>query len=123
MTQLQNITATDFRNFNLHVHNIDIKNWMFLCGQIQPEDTTEFMNAASQGKLSVIDKYLADGGNPNVHDEVRSPCGDKTNTFTTTSTNIFIISPAEEDGTTPRLSGRTRRSGPSAFRTRSRYQL
>lgn len=38
---------------------------------IQPEDTTEFMNAASQGKLSVIDKYLADGGNPNVHDELK----------------------------------------------------
>lgn len=33
------------------------------------------MNAASQGKLIVIDKYLADGGNPNVHDEVHMlPC-------------------------------------------------
>lgn len=44
-----------------------------LCGQIGPEDTAEFMNAASQGKLNVIDKYLADGGDPNVHDEVYSP--------------------------------------------------
>ncbi|XP_059215713.1 ankyrin repeat domain-containing protein 2 [Centropristis striata] len=38
---------------------------------IGPEDTAEFMNAASQGKLNVIDKYLADGGNPNVHDELK----------------------------------------------------
>uniref|UniRef100_A0A8C2ZHE1 Ankyrin repeat domain 2 (stretch responsive muscle) n=1 Tax=Cyclopterus lumpus TaxID=8103 RepID=A0A8C2ZHE1_CYCLU len=30
-------------------------------------DTAEFMNAASQGKLNVIDKYLADGGDPNIH--------------------------------------------------------
>lgn len=45
-----------------------------LCGQIRPEDTAEFMNAASQGKVNVIDKYLADGGSPNVHDEVSSPC-------------------------------------------------
>ncbi|XP_042357944.1 ankyrin repeat domain-containing protein 2 [Plectropomus leopardus] len=34
-------------------------------------DPAEFMNAASQGKLNVIDKYLADGGNPNVHDELK----------------------------------------------------
>ncbi|KAG8000101.1 Ankyrin repeat domain-containing protein 2, partial [Nibea albiflora] len=39
---------------------------------IQPEDTAEFMNAASQGKLNVMDKYLADGGNPNIHDELGS---------------------------------------------------
>ncbi|TKS85599.1 Ankyrin repeat domain-containing protein 2 [Collichthys lucidus] len=38
----------------------------------QPEDTAEFMNAASQGKLNVMDKYLADGGNPNIHDELGS---------------------------------------------------
>lgn len=45
-----------------------------LSGQMQmPETTLEFMNAACQGNLDVIDKYLADGGNPNVHDEVRSP--------------------------------------------------
>ncbi|XP_010743956.1 ankyrin repeat domain-containing protein 2 [Larimichthys crocea] len=37
----------------------------------QPEDTAEFMNAASQGKLNVMDKYLADGGNPNIHDELK----------------------------------------------------
>ncbi|KAL7383801.1 hypothetical protein ABVT39_017844 [Epinephelus coioides] len=36
-----------------------------------PMDTAEFMNAASQGKLTVIDKYLVDGGNPNVHDELK----------------------------------------------------
>uniref|UniRef100_A0A3B4TY22 Ankyrin repeat domain-containing protein 2-like n=1 Tax=Seriola dumerili TaxID=41447 RepID=A0A3B4TY22_SERDU len=29
------------------------------------------MNAATQGKLNVIDKYLADGGDPNVHDELK----------------------------------------------------
>lgn len=34
-------------------------------------DIADFMNAASQGKLNVIDKYLADGGNPNVHDELK----------------------------------------------------
>lgn len=39
---------------------------------------TEFMNAASQGKLDVIEKYLADGGNPDVHDEVCSPCDTST---------------------------------------------
>ncbi|KAM6922246.1 uncharacterized protein ankrd2 isoform 2-T2 [Lycodopsis pacificus] len=38
---------------------------------IGPTDTADFMNAASQGKLNVIDKYLADGGNPNVHDELK----------------------------------------------------
>lgn len=37
-------------------------------------DTAELMKAARQGKLDVIDKYLDDGGNPNVHDEVCSPC-------------------------------------------------
>ncbi|XP_062257225.1 ankyrin repeat domain-containing protein 2 [Platichthys flesus] len=34
-------------------------------------DTAEFMNAATQGKLNVIDKYLADGGDPNIHDELK----------------------------------------------------
>uniref|UniRef100_A0A4W6C4N8 Ankyrin repeat domain 2 (stretch responsive muscle) n=1 Tax=Lates calcarifer TaxID=8187 RepID=A0A4W6C4N8_LATCA len=34
-------------------------------------DTGEFMMAATQGKLNVIDKYLADGGNPNVNDELK----------------------------------------------------
>lgn len=43
---------------------------VFLCWQ--PENTAEFMNAATKGKLNVVDKYLADGGNPNVHDEVFS---------------------------------------------------
>nr|XP_046258058.1 ankyrin repeat domain-containing protein 2 isoform X3 [Scatophagus argus] len=37
---------------------------------MRPEDT-EFMNAASQGKLNVIDKFLADGGHPDVHDELK----------------------------------------------------
>ncbi|KAF0027460.1 hypothetical protein F2P81_020201 [Scophthalmus maximus] len=32
---------------------------------------TDFMNAATQGKLNVINKYLADGGDPNVHDELK----------------------------------------------------
>ncbi|KAL6101839.1 ankrd2 [Pungitius sinensis] len=36
-----------------------------------PTDTAEFMSAASQGRLNVVDKYLADGGNPNVHDELK----------------------------------------------------
>ncbi|XP_028279304.1 ankyrin repeat domain-containing protein 2 isoform X2 [Parambassis ranga] len=36
-----------------------------------PVDTAEFMNAASQGKVNVIDVYLADGGNPNAHDELK----------------------------------------------------
>ncbi|XP_068183527.1 ankyrin repeat domain-containing protein 2 isoform X2 [Antennarius striatus] len=36
-----------------------------------PEDAAEFMNAASQGKLNVIEKYLTDGGNPNVYDELK----------------------------------------------------
>uniref|UniRef100_A0A3Q0SXR9 Ankyrin repeat domain 2 (stretch responsive muscle) n=1 Tax=Amphilophus citrinellus TaxID=61819 RepID=A0A3Q0SXR9_AMPCI len=44
---------------------------VFLCGQIGPVDTAEFMNAASECKLSIIDKYLADGGNPNVCDELK----------------------------------------------------
>uniref|UniRef100_A0A3Q0T0Y8 Ankyrin repeat domain 2 (stretch responsive muscle) n=1 Tax=Amphilophus citrinellus TaxID=61819 RepID=A0A3Q0T0Y8_AMPCI len=38
---------------------------------IGPVDTAEFMNAASECKLSIIDKYLADGGNPNVCDELK----------------------------------------------------
>uniref|UniRef100_A0A668VV02 Uncharacterized protein n=1 Tax=Oreochromis aureus TaxID=47969 RepID=A0A668VV02_OREAU len=37
--------------------------------QIEPVDTAEFMNAASECKLDIIDRYLADGGNPNAHDE------------------------------------------------------
>lgn len=41
-----------------------------LCGQIEPVDTAEFMNAASECKLDIIDRYLEDGGNPNAHDEV-----------------------------------------------------
>uniref|UniRef100_A0A3Q2WB33 Ankyrin repeat domain 2 n=1 Tax=Haplochromis burtoni TaxID=8153 RepID=A0A3Q2WB33_HAPBU len=40
-----------------------------LCGQIEPVDTAEFMNAASECKLDIIDRYLEDGGNPNAHDE------------------------------------------------------
>ncbi|XP_068614876.1 ankyrin repeat domain-containing protein 2-like [Brachionichthys hirsutus] len=36
-----------------------------------PENAAEFIKAASQGKLNVIDKYLADGGNPNVYDELK----------------------------------------------------
>uniref|UniRef100_A0A3B5AAT3 Ankyrin repeat domain 2 n=1 Tax=Stegastes partitus TaxID=144197 RepID=A0A3B5AAT3_9TELE len=35
----------------------------------RPVDAAEFMNAASQGKVNVIDVYLADGGNPNAQDE------------------------------------------------------
>ncbi|XP_030604553.1 ankyrin repeat domain-containing protein 2 [Archocentrus centrarchus] len=38
---------------------------------IGPVDTAEFMSAASECKLSIIDKYLADGGNPNVCDELK----------------------------------------------------
>lgn len=34
-------------------------------------DAAAFMTAAAQGKLEVVDEYLADGGSPNVHDEVR----------------------------------------------------
>ncbi|XP_030298333.1 ankyrin repeat domain-containing protein 2 [Sparus aurata] len=37
----------------------------------RPEDARELMNAASQGKVNVIEKYLADGGNPNLHDELK----------------------------------------------------
>lgn len=44
-----------------------------LSGQMQPGDAIEFMNAACQGNMNVIDKYLEDGGNPNVHDEVLTP--------------------------------------------------
>uniref|UniRef100_UPI003AAAF2B6 uncharacterized protein ankrd2 n=1 Tax=Centroberyx gerrardi TaxID=166262 RepID=UPI003AAAF2B6 len=36
-----------------------------------PVDSAEFMNAAIQGELKVVEKYLADGGNPNVHDELK----------------------------------------------------
>lgn len=43
---------------------------VFLCGQTVHVDTAEFMNAASGCKLNIIDKYLADGGNPNACDEV-----------------------------------------------------
>ncbi|XP_044229377.1 ankyrin repeat domain-containing protein 2 [Thunnus albacares] len=38
---------------------------------MRPVDMTQFMNAASQGKLDTIDKYLANGGNPDVHDELK----------------------------------------------------
>uniref|UniRef100_UPI0037E7A510 ankyrin repeat domain-containing protein 2 n=1 Tax=Semicossyphus pulcher TaxID=241346 RepID=UPI0037E7A510 len=38
---------------------------------IGPEDTAEFISAASQGILNVIDKYLAEGVSPNVHDELK----------------------------------------------------
>ncbi|XP_028324531.1 ankyrin repeat domain-containing protein 1 isoform X2 [Gouania willdenowi] len=33
-------------------------------------DMDQFMNAARQGNLAVIKKYLSNGGNPNVHDEL-----------------------------------------------------
>ncbi|XP_026046953.1 ankyrin repeat domain-containing protein 2 [Astatotilapia calliptera] len=38
---------------------------------IEPVDTAEFMNAASECKLDIIDRYLEDGGNPNAHDELK----------------------------------------------------
>uniref|UniRef100_A0A3Q1GNI1 Ankyrin repeat domain 2 (stretch responsive muscle) n=1 Tax=Acanthochromis polyacanthus TaxID=80966 RepID=A0A3Q1GNI1_9TELE len=38
---------------------------------IGPVDTAEFMNASSQGKVKVIEMYLADGGNPNAQDELK----------------------------------------------------
>lgn len=59
---------------NLSLYCATVSPRVCLCGQIQPEDTAEFMNAASQGNLNEIDKYLAHGGDPNVHDEVCSPC-------------------------------------------------
>ncbi|CAJ1067631.1 ankyrin repeat domain-containing protein 2 [Xyrichtys novacula] len=34
-------------------------------------DTAEFMNAASQGNRSAIERFLADGGDPDVHDELK----------------------------------------------------
>uniref|UniRef100_A0A667XZK1 Ankyrin repeat domain 2 (stretch responsive muscle) n=1 Tax=Myripristis murdjan TaxID=586833 RepID=A0A667XZK1_9TELE len=37
-------------------------------GPVDPED---FMDAAIKGKLKVVEKYLADGGNPNFHDELK----------------------------------------------------
>uniref|UniRef100_A0A672IHG5 Ankyrin repeat domain 2 (stretch responsive muscle) n=1 Tax=Salarias fasciatus TaxID=181472 RepID=A0A672IHG5_SALFA len=38
---------------------------------IASANMSEFMNAASQGKVEVIHKYLSDGGNPNAHDELK----------------------------------------------------
>ncbi|XP_038840450.1 ankyrin repeat domain-containing protein 2-like [Salvelinus namaycush] len=34
-----------------------------------PVDTFDFMKAATQGKLKVVEKYLEDGGDPNFSDE------------------------------------------------------
>ncbi|KAM3605904.1 uncharacterized protein V6R79_006838 [Siganus canaliculatus] len=34
-------------------------------------ETVELLIAASQGKLEEVDKYLTDGGDPNVHDELK----------------------------------------------------
>lgn len=65
-----------------------------LCGQMQPETTLEFMNAACQGNLDVIDKYLADGGNPNVHDEVRSPCATRQMHSFVKFTSIYYSHPS-----------------------------
>uniref|UniRef100_A0A3Q1HXF0 Ankyrin repeat domain 2 (stretch responsive muscle) n=1 Tax=Acanthochromis polyacanthus TaxID=80966 RepID=A0A3Q1HXF0_9TELE len=45
--------------------------YVFVCGKIGPVDTAEFMNASSQGKVKVIEMYLADGGNPNAQDELK----------------------------------------------------
>nr|XP_046213408.1 ankyrin repeat domain-containing protein 2 isoform X3 [Oncorhynchus gorbuscha] len=36
-----------------------------------PVDTFDFMKAATQGKLKVVEKYLEDGGDPNFSDELR----------------------------------------------------
>lgn len=50
---------------------------VFLCvcgGQVGPVDPEEFMDAAIKGKQKVVEKYLADGGNPNFHDEVYTSC-------------------------------------------------
>ncbi|XP_035810833.2 ankyrin repeat domain-containing protein 2 isoform X2 [Amphiprion ocellaris] len=38
---------------------------------IGPVETAEFMTAASQGKVKVIETYLADDGNPNAQDELK----------------------------------------------------
>lgn len=43
---------------------------MALCVcQLGPVDTFDFMKAATQGKLKVVEKYLEDGGDPNFSDE------------------------------------------------------
>lgn len=54
---------------------------MGLSGQMQPGDTIEFMRAACQGNMSVIDKYLEDGGNPDIHDEVQYTHSQKSAVF------------------------------------------
>ncbi|XP_042161788.1 ankyrin repeat domain-containing protein 2 [Oncorhynchus tshawytscha] len=36
-----------------------------------PVDTFDFMKAATQGKLKVVEKYLEDGGDPNFSDQLR----------------------------------------------------
>lgn len=51
---------------------------------------TEFMNAVSQDKLNTIDKYLADGGNPNVHNEVYTPCVAEKRSILTYHTKIYF---------------------------------
>lgn len=82
------------------------------------------MYAAGQGKLNVMDKYLADGGNPNAHDEVFSPCVPvKQIQLQQFLFIIYLNFPVEEDGTTSRLSGGTHCGCPTSFRKRSRHKF
>lgn len=72
--QKPRLSMLDIYINNLSVYCPTVSPRVCFCAQIQPDDTAELMNAASQGNLNEIDKYLAHGGNPNVHDEVCSPC-------------------------------------------------
>lgn len=36
-----------------------------------PVEQDEFLEAAAQGKMEVVEKFLEDGGDPNICDEVR----------------------------------------------------
>lgn len=53
-------------------HPTNLHWWMFYL-QTGPVDEETFLKAAVEGKIKVIDKYLADGGSADTCDEVTSP--------------------------------------------------
>lgn len=57
--------------------------WMLFL-QTGPVDEETFLKAAVEGRMKVIDKYLADGGSADTCDEVMAPSGARLPFRTTT---------------------------------------
>lgn len=63
--------------------------WMFYL-QTGPVDEETFLKAAVEGKMKVIDKYLADGGSADTCDEVRPRCRTQCPFRTNTTTELDL---------------------------------